>query len=552
LNPERASRSAAALLVASLWSAGCSDSGEPGQAAPDAAATLRGDRRVADLLGGCAQSGFYDRDLSDPVPILIAKLERGRPEALKRAKEELGQLGAQAFPALGHAFQANYTDLMRSAFLENVVDSLAFNASDEAHELLLEALRHPQESVRMKALDGLTRQPRAGDFDVLSERLAIETAELRRQTVGTLFEADRVRAEALFLGYIERGEERPLWILAAPQFAETRDAENARRCGELYPGLEPLLAPHLAVAAARAGDERALDSVRASARAEELTVRLATVTALQRAGLVDELAWTLREDPSGDARAIAAAALAGAEPSPTRREWLRGALSDPHGVVQSEALDGLCAQEDPEGLARALAQLDGEAQALTQALTALRVPLQRSPELARSALERLRERHALEEHRPLQQRVACLKGIGQVPLAEAAAFLRTLALGAGAERIESLRAHDWLMIQASNTGIPGRRFLAEQLAGEEDPLRRLDLIDAVASTRDELARDTLLALVEGTRSTPLEKLFAASVLIKVGPSWDVAPRLKRVAFALEGPQSAEARAGLQCLLWLWY
>jgi hypothetical protein len=537
--------------VALLLSSGCGSEAPP-RTSDDPSALLRGDRRVAELLGGCTQSGFYDRDLSDLAPILVAKLERGRPEALKRAKEELGQLGSAAFPALAQAFHANYADAMRSGVLENVVDALAFSACEEAHALRLEALRHPQESVRAKALDGMTRQAYPEDFTVLAERLAIETVELRRKSVPALFASDCVRAEGLFLDAFEHGTDRDLWVMAATQLPETTTAEHARRCGALYPSLDPFYAPHVAVAAARGGDTQALESVRATLRSEDAQQRLVTATALQRAGMVDELAWTLREDTSGDARAIAAAALAKASPSAERDAWLRAALDDANPTVRGEALSGLCARDDPEGLARALAQLEGDAVALTHALTALRAPLSRSPELAARALERLLGRHALEEHRPLSQRIATLKAIGQIPLPEAAAFLRRLGLAAGDEHLESLRAHDWLMIQASNTGPPGRAYLAEELSREQDPLRRLDLIDALGSQRDELARTALLALLESGASSPLETLFAASVVIKVGPSSEVAPRLKRVAFALQGPDSGEARTGLQCLLWLWY
>ncbi|NOT28844.1 MAG: hypothetical protein HOP15_00175, partial [Planctomycetes bacterium] len=172
--------------------------------------------------------------------------------------------------------------------------------------------------------------------------------------------------------------------------------------------------------------------------------------------------------------------------------------------------------------------------------------------LARAALARLFQRHALEEHRPIQQRTATFKAIGQMPLREAAEFLHRTGVEAGAEELESLRAHDWLIIQAANTGLEGRTYLAEALDEEPDALRRIDLIDALGTARDDLARTALLRLVEFDARAPLERLFAAKVLIRVGPSWEIAPRLKRVALAMLGPEDAEARAALQCLLWQWY
>jgi len=543
-------RTAGAFLALALGACSCSHT--PPVAAVDPLALVRADRRVSELLGACPQSGFYDRDLSDPVPLLLEKLERGRPDPLKRAKEELGMLDARAFPLLANAFHSYYTDPMRSPFLENTVDALAFGSSDEAHELLLEALQHPQESVRSKALDGLARHARPADFELLAERLAIETRELRRQSVAALFQADETRAEALFLDFMARGEQRELWSAAAPRYAQTHDPVIASRCAELFPSLEPVLGVHLAAGAALQGEGVALAFLRQETRADEPQRRLAAVNALQRAGLLDELQHSLLEDPSTEVRAIAAAALGLQALDDSRRTWLRSALNDASPVVQTEALKSLCAQGDPEGLARALAQLGGDAGQLQPALQALREPMRKQRELAHTAYECLLQRHALEDHRPIQQRTATFKAMGQVPLREAAEFLRHIGLGAGAEKIESLRAHDWLMIQAANTDVEGRSYLAEELAGERDPLLRLDLIDALGSARDELARTTLSAVAENPANAPLERLFAASALIKIGPSWEVAPRLKRVAYAMQGPQEAEARAALQCLLWMWY
>ncbi len=553
MTPGRARLVLAPLGVACLAWLGCT------RAAPDARPTqgdpsglLRMDRRLIPLLQECEQTSFYDRDLSDLVPVLLEKVERARPDALKRAKEELGLLGGEAFPAMGNRFHAYYTDPMRSAYLENVVDALTFNTSDASHELLIEALRHPQETVRSKALDGLERLARPEDFDFLVERLAIETRELRRHTVPALFRADRGRAEDLLLDAMARGVERDLWMSAAPQLTKTEREVTARRCAELFPGLDLVIAAYLAAAAARFELPGGIEHLRAELRADGLQRRLNAVEALRQAGLVDELAPALLEDEAVQVRAIAAAAFRSVELDGPRRAWLRTALNDPNPQVQGEALAALCEHADEEGVARALAQLDGQAGPLQSALSALRTPLQRDPALVRVAFERLLQRNALEEHRPIQQRTATFKAIGQIPRREAAEFLHRLGVAAGEEKLESLRAHDWLMIQAANTGLEGRTFLVEALRNEADPGRRIDLIDAIGSTRDDLARATLLEWVEFGARSPLERLFAASALIRIGPSWDVAPRLKRVAFGMLSREEGEARAALQCLLWRWY
>lgn len=528
---------------------GGEENASPTHAAPD---PLLEDRRLQEILGGCTQLGFYDRDLSDLAPILLEKLERARPDPLKRAKEELGHLGVKAFPALANAFHGSYTDMMRSAFLENIVDALAFSSTEEAHELLLEALQHPQESVRSKCLDGLARLARPSDFDILVERLPIETRELRRQTVAALFQADRARAEDFFAGALEAGQNRDLWLNAVPELARTESRAEGERCGALFPLQDALLASYLAAAAARHGDPRALEHLRAEVRHADLQRRLAAVQAVQRAGMIDELLVPLLEDVGVEVRAIAASAIGQSELTEERRAALRAALNDVSEVVRGEALSRLCAHGDSEGLTLAVSNLQLDGPPLQSALLALRGPLRSDRALAERVLAQLLERHTLEEHRPLTQRASTFKAIGQVPLREAAAFLHERGVEAGEDKIESLRAHDWLMIQAANTEAEGRGYLAEILPAEGDPLRRLDLIDAVGSARDELARRALLDVAENATLAPLERLFAAYGAIRVGPSSEVAPRLKRVAFGLRESDESLARKGLQCLLWIWY
>ena len=543
---------AAALLVSSSLGS-CSCGGEPKEAPGAAPVDLRTDRRLVELLAPCANNAFYDRDLSDPVPVLVEKLERGRPDPMKRAKQELGDQGEAAFPALAHFFQRSYADQMRSPYLENAVDALAFNATDVSHELLLEASLHPQESVRSKALDGLRRHARAEDFERLAPRLLTETVELRRQIVSTLWTMDPARMEELVLGWLDTGERRELLGQALPPLAESKRETTAARCAALFGRFEPVLAAPLVACAANAGDANALAYLRAELRHESPDRRLSAVTAAARAGLADELEHSLLEDPMEQARVLS---IAGVDSRPElgepQRTWLHAALNDPSPVVQAEVLRVLCAHDDPEAISQALFQLDAEAGLLQSALLALREPMRRDETLARTALDRLFQRHGLEEDRPVQQRTATLKAIAQVPLRDAAVFLRRTGQAAAGETIESLRAHEWLMIQASNTGLEGRRFLSEEIAAEPDPRQRIDLMDAVGSERDELARTVLLALVDDRRLQPLERLFAASALIRIGPSWEVAPRLKRVAFAMVETEELEARNALQCLLWTWY
>ena len=145
---------------------------------------------------------------------------------------------------------------------------------------------------------------------------------------------------------------------------------------------------------------------------------------------------------------------------------------------------------------------------------------------------------------------ATLQAIGMTPSDEAQRFLYGLALELDLEPVEGLRAHRWMCMQMANSGVLGRAVLLEGLASERDPVRRLDLIWAYATVHgDEDVREALLVLTEDDSLHPLERLFSAGRLVRVGPSHEVAPRLKRTCLRIEHP---EVRKALQCMLWKWY
>jgi hypothetical protein len=224
-------------------------------------------------------------------------------------------------------------------------------------------------------------------------------------------------------------------------------------------------------------------------------------------------------------------------------------MDDPSPQVRGLALKHLVALRHADARARALAMLSENGTLLQAALMAIRGPMKEDEDFARLVLERLLERHGLEEHRPLQKRTATYKAMGLVPLAEASIFLHELGMAYFEEKIESLGAHDWLMIQASNTDRPGRMALIAALESATDPIERIDLIQAIGSSRDDLAREALLELVRRGDQEPLELLFTASRLVRIGPSWIVAPALKRASYEVE---DIEVRKALQCMLWHWY
>ncbi|MAB79221.1 MAG: hypothetical protein CMJ89_07695 [Planctomycetes bacterium] len=515
-------------------------------------ALLLADHRIMEFMVPCHNSGFFDRDTSDIVALLISKLEHGKTEPLKRAKEELGALGRDAAEQLDRFVDRNASDPMRAPLLQNGIDAVGFNLTDEAHQVLLKGLQHPQESVRRQALIGFAaRHARPADFEILLERIeGFETAELRRIAVRAIFLADRERAERRVLKWLSEKSQRDLWINALPLLAETTDPEVRAACAALFDDLDPILAIHVAAPAAGGGDRRALAYLREMLGDETpQNLRTLAVQVLGKARLFDELDAPSHNDPDETVRIFALDAIATAEGLDDVAERIAHCMDDQSPQVRGLALKHLVALRHADARARALAMLSENGAILQAALMAIRTPMKEDEDFARLVLERLLERHGLEEHRPLQKRTATYKAMGLVPLAEASIFLHELGMAHFEEEIESLGAHDWLMIQASNTDRPGRLALIAALESATDPIERIDLIQAIGSSRDELAREALLELVGRGDQEPLELLFTASRLVRIGPSWIVAPALKRASYEVE---DIEVRKALQCMLWHWY
>jgi len=534
-------------------------SGATGTAGSDAGAAYRADPRIAELLAPCPYqaSRFYDRDTSDLLPVLLEKLESGKVEPIRRAKEELGAMGARSVEGLRRLIERASTDAFLSAVAENGLEALGLNPASESRGVLLRMLDHPQDSVRATALSSLlAAHVRPEDFDVLLAHVesAAESPELRRKFAVGLFASDPVRAARQVAEWLGERVQRELWQAVLPLFARSDDAEVAAAAASLQGSFEPRERGWVAAPAARAGDPDALAFLRGETLAELAPRRTLAVRALAAAGRRDELFPVLASDPDPTIRMLAAQAIGEEDGAWTadRRDDLRAALDDESPLVRTLALELLVAHEDSAAIDRALVFLGGPPELLQAALSALRPRWSEDEALARRAFELLVARDAREVGRPLAQRAATLKAIGLVPLAEAARLLLERADadgGDGAERIEGLRPHRWLMIQAANTGPGGREVLRERLQAEDAPARRIDLIWAIGASRTDAARAALLEICETEARSPYEALFAADLLTRIGPSSAVAPRLKRVTYAIE---QEDVRLALQCLLWLWY
>jgi hypothetical protein len=341
-----------------------------------------------------------------------------------------------------------------------------------------------------------------------------------------------------------------MWPHVLPLLARTEHAETVATCRELVEQ-EPVAArAWLAAAAAVRGDATALEVLRAELREDDVARRTTAVKALLAVELPRELAPVLLDDPDPSLRALAAAGIASLAPDEETHEWLSRGLDDPSDPVRVACIGALLDRGDAAATDRVLFLLDAQQPLFQLAFDLLR----RTPEnplpadLARRAFERLVARDAAESHLPVASRQPLYQAIGVLPLADAARWLRERGLALD-EPLGGLRAHRWMTMQASNGGPAGRAWLAAELAGERDPLRRIDLLWAVSTHSDDLARETLLARVEDPDVDPYELLFVADRLANVGPPSLVAPLLKRVTLRV---QQDDVRAALQCLLWRWY
>ncbi len=549
----RSAMRAAAWIPAVLclvWLSGC---GERSVAppAPEAGALLAADERIAALLRPCERDEFYERDLSDMVPILIDKLERGQPEPIQRAVEELGLLGETSLEALERALARTLADRGAIGLANQVVAALAANRAEGADELLFQALAHPHENVRQAVFRALGRERgRPEHFDLLLPRVWMERGTTARMALRALAESDPERFEAQALEWARARElmglaDDVLMALARARSEAMLDALE-QSIEELPAGSQPYAAAALEAGGREVGREFLGRALASPARED----RAAALVAAGHAGLVEVLLVTLRGDPDPGLRAEAARFLGAAESLDSRaRAGLRAATQDPQPVLRATAREALARHGDEEVLDGMLAEwMDARWEDLARLLITLRPLMREDRELAERALFHARRRYELERHLPLAGRAQSLQALAQVPLEEAAKRLLEAGREAAGEQVEGLDGHRWTAILAGNTGREGRAFVARELERERDPIRRLDLLWAVAAERDDLAGEVLAARVADASAEPLERLYAASLWVRQGPSWDVAPVLRRLALEFEG----EERRALNCLLWHWY
>ena len=513
------------------------------------------DERIRLLMQSVDLSkGHYTRDTGDPIAILMDKLVFYAAEVLHRVKEDLASMGPLAIPAITQMLDRHFDDQSGTARVQNSIEVLGMIDSPAAHAGLVRCLDHPRDSVRGAALRALSKgSALPSDFDRLLVHVATEREYMRESAATALTVADPTRAATQLLDWIEANQNQDLWDLLGNQVHLADASVVGERAGQLCTQVYPTLGLSLAAIAEPLGSVPAHALMEQYLQSEIGSQRATAVAAMLQAGRVGELTNWMVTDPDPFVRSLVIGHLsenvkAGQRDLPEDViNQVSAALDDQDNDVRQLALGILLRLDDPRGIDRALGQLGQDRFSMQSTITVLSPVMREKPALAKRALERLIEVDQAVSHRPVAERLATFQGIGQVPLAEAAEFLWSLAQTAEGE-LQGMRAHRWLTVQAANTGDQGRLALGAHLAEETDFARRLDLIWGASSQRSETSRNFLIEFVESDPD-PYEALFAGERLARNGPVQIVAPVLKRVSLRIT---HSRVRAAFDAMLWRWF
>jgi hypothetical protein len=518
-------------------------------AAQPAAQLAESDPRIAHLLEPCPQARPYTVDTSATTEILIEVLEHGQMDPLRKAKEELASLGPDALVQVLRSAERHWKTSYGEAYVRNAIDVATLAGGETARAILLRGLAHERESVRLVALRGLRKHGLKEDFDAVYEQLRMGGEVSYLEAVAVLHSLDRPRAEALYLEWLEKPEMFSLRPVLLSAIASSEEEATIRFARERFAGTDLPVWPILAGIAARAGDGEALAALRAGLAHADEDHRAVCVQAAAECGLYDELIGTALSDASARLRLHALRVLAENDETEPRRDALLAGLNDSDPEVRTLCTSYGVEKGDASAIDRAQDMLaNGPLQSLDAACRILLPLWERDPAQAQRSFELLRANDAEIDHRPLSERGRILATIGRVPLRAAAEYLAQVA-SASTGTLQDMSSFRWVLLRAGNTGPEGQAFLAEGFRKETDRMRRIDWLEALSAAGGDTAREELLAIAEDGSTAPLELVYAADRLVRIGPVQAVAPVLKRCALRCENPIAARA---LQCILWTWY
>jgi len=530
-------------------------------AAPEAPAVLAPtaeewaqDDRLRPLIQDCRGRGAFDADTSDLLPVLVGKLERSQLDVLRNVREELAQLGEPAIVELDRLVRRVYSDPLASPTLLNALGVLQLSeaaSGQRAQELLRYCLGHPQETVRNAAIRALGKRAGPAVYEDL-EAIFRASPDSTREVVATaLYQADRRRFERDALEWVLEQKSSNLFRHVAGLVAQGADAETAELFREAIAQVEDQAVRGYLVATqdkALERPENVFAILEEMVGDEDAQVRLDALAALEYTDATGLIAPVLVSDPEPNLRLLSVGLLAPRAEEKVARDALIDGMNDQDDPVREAALAALLEVGEPRARDTALAWLGASQREIGIATRALVGAWDANPGLAERAFELLRGRFEEKAAQSLSERQYLLQAIAQVPGPDSTRFL--LGLGReGDESIDRLPAARWLAMQASNTGPKGIAHLREEWRGEEDPVRRFDLLWSAAQGSDEATQAFLIEVLEAERAGPQERLFVAERLAREGPAAEVAPRIKRANLRMADPIF---RPAMECLLWRWY
>lgn len=569
-------RSLPLVLAFALWGCAPEEAGGPattpvsvpaGPTAEESAQTLRADSRISELIFPCSRDAYFGEDTSNLIPALLQKLETGQKDPLIRAQITLASMGQAVIPGLQSMTDRLIAAPEYKARLHNVLGVVARMDPPLGREVALRLIDDPLESLRLSALQALDRRVMAEDYDRLMLILPKSSQVLAGVIVKVLARADADRLSHDLSSWISEGSLTTVWESAAvalQEFPPTESAADglwgAAQGAQERTGL-PLRVRLLAIAVSSGSEEisaLALSELTERSAAEDATERSLAFDGLRLAGRPDLLLPRLAEEEDGRLRELAVGILMEWDPTVLREEaaldrieMLRRTLRDEKAEVRKISLKALVAELDRAAIDIALTALDGSREELEQAVDALHAAAEKDSDIAEIARDVLEERlNRPEAERDLRM---IAQALGRLPCESAA---RTLLARARTEpqTIATMRAHRFLTLQIANVGEAGVPVLIEALQIETDPLRRLDLLETLSTSKSERATEVLLGILhkqEGAEgaAADLEALYVARRLLGTRPATLLAPVLKRTALRME---VGEARRALQCLLWRYF
>lgn len=544
----RAGTWSALLLVAALGAGGLWLSRSRDAPAGTATPPLAEDERIGYLLAPCEQGRQFTQDTSDMTHVLVQKLASGQREPLRQARTELAQLGAAAVPELRRLFDETYPDIWRHDITENVLGVCAVMEGPWGIELGRLGLGHPQETVRMAALDVLEAHGEPSDYDAVQVLIPLASSvQARAELAQALSELDPARFVDEFAQWLEDGSWPGVWTYVAPRAAVIAEGEGARRLARLAPTAPRPLRPYLLAPAASDGDAEALATLRADLVAEDPGLRQRTLQALAGAGLGREAHVVLASDARAELRTAAAGAIAALPASEDTYEWLTAGLADPSDEVRAACMQALVQRGDPAAVAEALELLQGTLAERALGTRILSGNWDANPGAAQRAYDLVVRLFEEQAEGAASVRLSLLQTLAQVPGRRTAEYLMDVGRRASGE-MRGLPPFQWCALHSFNAGPEAIAYLRELFATETDPIRRIDLLAAIAIEQSDETRRLLTEVVRAP-ANPYEQVFVAAELVDLGPASELAPILKRVYLASADPV---ARPALQCLLWTWY